>query len=126
MGDAVQPVADGTTRFVKGMSLLPRSEKDLLQELLRSVAVAEDSHKQREDDMGVALVQCLKRGRLTSNNRGDQRVIRHIIWQQTDWLNWTPTLARSDDAQMRDVGRSLWRWLLGNLQLLLAVPTRAA
>lgn len=126
MGDGLEPGADGAPSLIKGMGLLPRSEEDLLQVLLRFVAVAKDSHKQREDNMSVALVQRLERGRFTGNNRGDQRVIRDIIWQQANRLNWIPAVVRSDDAQALEVARSLWRWLQRCLQLVQAVPARAA
>ena len=79
MGDAVQPAADRATCVIEGMGMLPRAEEDLLQDLLRRVSIADDPHEQREDDPGMAIVERPQRLDFAGNERGDQRVIRHIV-----------------------------------------------
>ena len=79
MGDAAEPAADRAPRLVEGMGMLPRAQEDLLQDLLGRVPIAGDPHEQREDDPGMAIVQRPQRLGFTSDERGDQSVIRHEV-----------------------------------------------
>jgi hypothetical protein len=79
VGDTVQPKPDRAACFIERMSMLPCAEEDLLQDLIRHVSIAGDPHDKCEDDPGMAIVQHPQRLGFTSNERGDQRLVWHIV-----------------------------------------------